>query len=230
MRKQVKWILLHGETLALGHGKGGGCALNSFNFISGRACPPQALQHPGGVTVLWCSWPCISQMPGECSQHHQPRYWDRGRQEAERDERGNGTPGQRERVLGLVLTWPLTLALKRSIFSRLHPLPRTPVSSLGWKLTSNMCPQHFRWALLSTTSMLTDNCLLRALNWREKDMEEVLPVPPSDYFSPVSVHHNIDPRNHPNQTGLFMRRFFESNWRKNKKILPFFSLLIQYLF
>lgn len=113
----------------------------------------------------------------------------------------------------MVLTRPLTLALKRSIFSRLHPLPRTPVSSLGWKLTSNTCP-HFRWALLSTASMLTDNCLLRALNWREKDMEKVLPVPPSDYFSPVSVHHNTDPSETPPESD---RSIYEKILREQLK-------------
>lgn len=51
--------------------------------------------------------------------------------------------------------------------------------------------------LLNTASMLINNRLFRALNWREKDMEEGLPVPPSDCLSPAPVLHHTDPSGKP---------------------------------
>lgn len=134
---------------------------------------------------------------------------------------GRRTPAHRERVLGLFLTLSLTLALKKTIFNQLLPLPYTLVS---WKLTSNICPQHFRLVLLSTASMLINNWLFRALNWREKDMPEVLPVPPSDCLSPAPVPHDTDPSEKPaTQTGPFLSRFFESSWRGRKRAFHFFQ-------
>lgn len=123
---------------------------------------------PGGVTEPRCQVGTLS---------IKLRHWDCGCKR-QRDERGNSTPAQRERLLGLFLTLSLILALKKSNFNLLLPLLITLVSRLGWKLTANICPQHFRLMLLSTISMLINNWLFRALNWRRtwKKSSQSLPV------------------------------------------------------
>lgn len=174
MRKQAKWIPLHGEALVWGQGKRGGCAVNSSDSSVPEPAHRGLRSIPGGGTATRRSWPRVFKLPGRGFQvNHQPRHCDHGRQEAEREREytsmkgvGLGFVFNSFNFLILILLILLILVLNKSLCLLPYPSPTLDAGELRGLET--VCPQQLWLELLGSTLMLINNSLFRALNWQRR--------------------------------------------------------------